>query len=219
MIDRDYFSHNIPGYGKVLDKLDAIGYCYKVAGENIGWNNYPDDVATAADPPDVHGLVRPPRQHPGQGLGRHRRSAPTRARPARRCGPSCSPTSAARPRPRPSRRRSRPPSPSRRRRPRPTARRRRRRDRRPSRAKATPEPTPAPTPDRPRPTPPIAGDDLIPGDAPDTEPSRRTPRSTRPTTATDGFDGAVGMRVVDRTSTDGLLETIVGGVTGFFFGG
>ena len=48
MIDRDYFSHAIPGYGKVWDKLDAIGYCYKVAGENIGWNNYPDDVATAA---------------------------------------------------------------------------------------------------------------------------------------------------------------------------
>ena len=48
MIDRDYFSHDIPGYGKVWDKLDAIGYCYNVAGENIGWNNYPDDLATAA---------------------------------------------------------------------------------------------------------------------------------------------------------------------------
>ena len=48
MIERDYFSHTIPGYGKVWDKLDAIGYCYHVAGENIGWNNYPDDVATAA---------------------------------------------------------------------------------------------------------------------------------------------------------------------------
>ena len=48
MIDRDYFSHTIPGYGKVWDKLTAIGYCYNVAGENIGWNNYPDDIATAA---------------------------------------------------------------------------------------------------------------------------------------------------------------------------
>jgi hypothetical protein len=27
------------------------------------------------------------------------------------------------------------------------------------------------------------------------------------------------MRVVDRTTTDGLLSTIVGGVTGYFFGG
>ncbi len=48
MITRDYFSHTIPGYGKVWDKLSAIGYCYNVAGENIGWNNYPDDIATAA---------------------------------------------------------------------------------------------------------------------------------------------------------------------------
>ncbi len=48
MIDRNYFSHDIPGYGKVWDRLNAIGYCYKVAGENIGWNNYPDDLATAA---------------------------------------------------------------------------------------------------------------------------------------------------------------------------
>ncbi len=48
MITRDYFSHSIPGYGKVWDKLDAIDYCYTVAGENIGWNTYPDDLATAA---------------------------------------------------------------------------------------------------------------------------------------------------------------------------
>ncbi len=48
MITRDYFSHTIPGYGKVWDKLHAIGYCYVVAGENIGWNTYPDDSATAA---------------------------------------------------------------------------------------------------------------------------------------------------------------------------
>ena len=47
MIKRDYFSHDIPGAGKVFDEMSARGYCYKVAGENIGWNNYPDDVATA----------------------------------------------------------------------------------------------------------------------------------------------------------------------------
>ena len=46
MIVRNYFSHDIPGYGKVWDKLNAIGYCYNVAGENIGVNNFPDDVAT-----------------------------------------------------------------------------------------------------------------------------------------------------------------------------
>ena len=48
MIRRDYFSHDIPGYGSVFKKMDAKGYCYKVAGENIGWNTYPDDIATAA---------------------------------------------------------------------------------------------------------------------------------------------------------------------------
>jgi uncharacterized protein YkwD len=48
MVKRDYFSHAIPGYGSVFKKLDATGYCYRVAGENIGWNDYPADVATAA---------------------------------------------------------------------------------------------------------------------------------------------------------------------------
>ena len=148
MIERDYFSHTIPGYGKVWDKLHAIGYCYKVGGENIGWNNYPDDIATAA----IHKMFMdssgPPGQHPGQGLGRRSASAPTRARPARRCGPSCSPTSAARLRPHP----SRPPS----RHAKPTAeadRHARPPVRRPTR-RPTPKPTPRPTPSRPRlPTP------------------------------------------------------------------
>ncbi len=47
MIVRNYFSHNIPPSGKmVFSVLDSKGYCYSLAGENIGWNNYPDDVAT-----------------------------------------------------------------------------------------------------------------------------------------------------------------------------
>ena len=48
MATRDYFSHNIPPTGEeVFAVLDQKGYCYNVAGENIGWNNYPDDQATA----------------------------------------------------------------------------------------------------------------------------------------------------------------------------
>src|SRR5215212_3707965 len=48
MIVRDYFSHTIKGTSyNVFHTLDTKGYCYKVAGENIGWNNYPDDVATS----------------------------------------------------------------------------------------------------------------------------------------------------------------------------
>ncbi|MEA2536075.1 MAG: hypothetical protein QOF11_309 [Chloroflexota bacterium] len=47
MIKRGYFSHDIPGGGRVFDEMTARGYCYKLAGENIGWNNYPDENATA----------------------------------------------------------------------------------------------------------------------------------------------------------------------------
>ncbi len=59
MIQRDYFSHDIPGYGKVWDKLHAIGYCYKVAGENIGWWTRPGRRGHGNDPVHVHGLSRP----------------------------------------------------------------------------------------------------------------------------------------------------------------
>src|SRR3954466_4985849 len=48
MIVRDYFSHSLPPGGyNVFHVLDEKGYCYHIAGENIGWNNYPDDVATS----------------------------------------------------------------------------------------------------------------------------------------------------------------------------
>jgi len=48
MIVRDYFSHDIPGGGTVFDVMQREGYCFKLAGENLGWNTYPDDQATAA---------------------------------------------------------------------------------------------------------------------------------------------------------------------------
>jgi hypothetical protein len=48
MWDRNYFSHSIPNPpgGNVFDELHRRGICYTLAGENIGINNYPDDVAT-----------------------------------------------------------------------------------------------------------------------------------------------------------------------------
>jgi uncharacterized protein YkwD len=48
MYDRNYFSHNIPSPpgGTVFDELKRRGICYTLAGENIGENNYPDDVST-----------------------------------------------------------------------------------------------------------------------------------------------------------------------------
>ena len=66
MINRDYFSHDIPGYGKVYKKLDAVGYCYKVAGENIGWNTYPDAEATA----QIHQMFMGSSGHRANILGR-----------------------------------------------------------------------------------------------------------------------------------------------------
>ena len=47
MIDRNYFSHQIPPSGTtVFDEMSRRGYCFTVAGENIGTNNFPDDIAT-----------------------------------------------------------------------------------------------------------------------------------------------------------------------------
>jgi uncharacterized protein YkwD len=47
MIVRNYFAHQIPPDGHtVFDVMSSIGYCFNLAGENIGWNNYPDDQAT-----------------------------------------------------------------------------------------------------------------------------------------------------------------------------
>jgi uncharacterized protein YkwD len=48
MIQNNYFSHAIPPSGyKVWDVFNSKGYCYQLAGENIAWNTYSDDVATA----------------------------------------------------------------------------------------------------------------------------------------------------------------------------
>ena len=39
MIVRNYFSHTILGTNyNVFHLLDKAGYCYRIAGENIGWN-------------------------------------------------------------------------------------------------------------------------------------------------------------------------------------
>jgi uncharacterized protein YkwD len=57
MIDNDYFSHSIPGVGNVFDVLDQRGYCYEVAGENIGWNTYP--VRPRPPPAGIHHPVGP----------------------------------------------------------------------------------------------------------------------------------------------------------------
>ena len=47
MADRGYFSHEIPPDNKmVFTYMQSDGYCFKVAGENIGLSTWGDDVAT-----------------------------------------------------------------------------------------------------------------------------------------------------------------------------
>ncbi len=223
MIQRDYFSHSIPGYGKVWDKLHAIGYCYNVAGENIGWNNYPDDVATAA----IHKMFMGSAGHRANilgkawdviGIGAYK--GPTGKKMwtvlfADKCG-----STAPKPTPKPTPRPTAKPKP--RATPRPTERPTARPTARPTPkpAKATPAPNPVPSVEPSvEPTPPLSSDDLIDsGTEPSDEPATDGQPSDAPSDDTLS-NTAVGMRVVDRGTTDGLLETIVGGVTGYFFGG
>ena len=213
MIQRDYFSHSIPGYGKVWDKLHAIGYCYKVGGENIGWNNYPDDIATAA----IHKMFMDSAGHRANimgsawdviGVGAYK--GPTGKKMwtvlfADKCGSAPKPTAKPTPKPTPK------PKAAVRATPRPTPK--------PTRAPAAVKtaPTPEPTLDvaiAPNATPILAPDGPSPTLTTDTDPSP----SPDPGDDTEG-DGTVGMRVVDDGRTDGLLQSIVGGVTGLFFGG
>jgi uncharacterized protein YkwD len=219
MITRDYFSHTIPGYGKVWDKLHAIGYCYKVAGENIGWNTYPDNVATAG----IQQMFMNSAGHRANilgtgwdhiGIGAYKGPDGKKMWTvlfADKCGSSSStPKATAKPT-------SKPPA-------RPTTR---------PTARPTPRPTPKPAAaDTPRPTPEPTPDAVDPIDervlAP-TDESTPVPFDDATTDTTDtpsqdpgdgtAGDGAVGMRVVDDGGTDGLLQSIVGGVTGFFLGG
>ena len=49
MYDHNWFAHDGPDAGTTADAfedLNAAGYCYTAAGENIAWNNYPDDQTT-----------------------------------------------------------------------------------------------------------------------------------------------------------------------------
>jgi uncharacterized protein YkwD len=225
MISRDYFSHDIPGYGKVFKKLDAKGFCYKVAGENIGWNSYPDDVATGA----IHDMFMDSSGHRKNilgkswdviGIGAYKGSdgkkmwtvlfadkcgstAAATPKPTAKPTPKATPKPTAKPKPKPTTKPTTKPKPT----ARPTPK-----------ATPTPEPSPSPTPTS---TPanrgeesdgpggsavPPAGDDGSPGDGTPVE------------AGTSAAKPATGLRVMATGASPGLLETIVGGVTGFFLG-
>ena len=207
MSRRDYFSHSIPGYGSVFDKLSAEGYCFHLAGENIGWNTYPDDVATS----EIHQMFMASSSHRHNILGRTWEAIGVGAYKgsdgkklwtvlfADKCGGGS--PSASRPKPTPvARRAAVVPS-----KPKPRAR-----------PKPAPKPTPAPTP-----TPgPLAGrvDPELFAETTAGDGTLSTSADTSATSAGPALTGATGLRVVDRGGSGGLVETIVGGVTGSFFG-
>jgi uncharacterized protein YkwD len=200
MIERDYFSHDIPGFGKVFKKLDQKGYCYKVAGENIGWNNYPDDEATA----QIHEMFMGSSGHRANilgktwdviGIGAYKGPDGKKVWTvlfADKCG------STARATPKPTAK-PKPPAQA-------TAKPR-------ATPKPTPKPTPRPTPvPTPEPTPAPTRDPLDPT----FDPADRTftPATALPVIAVSEH----GLRIADSAPDLGLIETIVGSIAGAFFG-
>ena len=214
MITRDYFSHDIPGYGSVFKRLDAKGYCYKVAGENIGWNNYPDDTATAA----IHKMFMDSTEHRRNILGRAWDVIGVGAYQgpggkkmwtvlfADKCG---STSTAPKATPKPTAKPKATPRPTAKPTPKPTA-------------EPTPTPTPSPTPiheDRSEPDDSGNGNGLGPGgqDKGSGQGDDKGNGGQSGNGAPPG-QGDTGLRIVASTQPAGLLETIVGGVTGIFFG-
>ncbi|MFM2105562.1 MAG: hypothetical protein RL338_594 [Chloroflexota bacterium] len=66
MAERGYFAHEIPPSGEmVFSILDERGYCYALAGENIGWSTHPDETATAT----IHGMFMGSSTHRDNILG------------------------------------------------------------------------------------------------------------------------------------------------------
>jgi len=205
MSKRNYFSHSIPGYGSVFDKLSAVGYCYKLAGENIGWNTYPDDVATT----EIHQMFMDSAPHRANILGRTWEAIGVGAYKeasgkkiwtvlfADKCGSTATRHTVSKPKPAPKRVAV-------------------------VRPKSTPRPTPKPavvTAPAPTPTPgtPSLASPLDPSLLVTASPEQTgEPPTESPGTAADA--SGAGFRVVDGPSPGGLVDTIVGGVTGAFFG-
>jgi uncharacterized protein YkwD len=228
MIDNNYFSHSIPPDGhSVFTELRAMGYCYSIAGENIGWNTYPDATATQTIQDSFMGSTAHRDNILGVswtsiGIGAYQGStdkkmwtvlfsAPCGTQPPPTPGPTPKPTATPRPpaTPRPTSHTTPPPVVE------PPA----------------PDPTEAPAPEpteAPSPTPELSfgpdPDDPAPLPAwlmpplatPESSPSPTA--SPSPTSAPTSSPIDTALRVVDPPAFQGLFESIVGGVTGIFFG-
>jgi uncharacterized protein YkwD len=218
MAVRNYFDHAIPSPpgGKVFNEMDRRGYCYKVAGENIGWNNASDSTATQKIMNAFMGSSGHRANILGSkwdriGIGAYKEANGNHYWTVL-FADSCAGAPAPTPRPKPNPTPHATPRPT----PRPTP-------------KPTPKPTPEPTPiEAVTPTeaptgPPI--DTSPPGEAGgvDPSPAEGTPGDVGPDESPasgDGNDpsGPESFRVVDQPVGQGLFETIVGGVAGLFLG-
>ena len=197
MITRNYFSHSIPPSGKsVFNVMSERGYCFNLAGENIGWNTYPDDVATA----QIHQMFMNSPSHRENimgrawdviGVGAYKGADGKKMWTvlfADKCGTA--PKATPKPTPRPTARPTPKPAP-----------------------RATPKPTPrpaAPTPvasPTPTPTAPLV-----------TAPPLATPSDDPVDPSPTGGIASIGLRIEDPVAERGLFDTIVGGATGAFFG-
>lgn len=207
MIERKYFSHDIPGRGRVFDVMSDKGYCYNVAGENIGWNNASDGGATQK----IQNMFMGSSGHRANivgkdwdviGIGAYKGANGKKMWTvifADRCG-------STKPKPKPN-----PPA-----KPKPTVHPVQR-----ATPKPTKKPTPKPTVAVPTPSPAVT---LAPSSFPVATPAPSTPEpaaSAEPNAPPDlsaGLGGEHGLRVVASRDQPGLLEAIVGDVTRFFLG-
>jgi len=237
MIERDYFSHDIPGGGNVFDLMQQEGFCFKLAGENIGWNTYPDDTATAA----IHQMFMDSSGHRSNilgdrwdviGIGAYKGADGKKMWTvlfADACGGSATPRPTPKPTPRPTPKPTpkavatvqatprQTPKPT----PRPTPR-------------ATPEPTPTPTPEpqptptpEPQPTPspepsPTPAPEVTPGATSGTglvEPVEAPDRGRERGARGSNGNGTPGTFRIDRAPAPGtLIDSIVDDVAHRFFG-
>jgi uncharacterized protein YkwD len=194
MIKRGYFSHDIPGGGRVFDEMTARGYCYKVAGENIGWNTYPDDVATA----QIQQMFMDSSGHRSNILGKAwdrigigaYKGAGGKKMWTVLFADSCGSSGGIQPKPKP-------------------------------KPKPTPKPKPQATA-RPKPSPILAPSPAaVPSAAAapfGTGEGGGIAVVPSPSPSGDPAGAGQSLRVVDRPPTGGLLESIVGDIAGLFFG-
>jgi uncharacterized protein YkwD len=215
MIKRSYFSHSIPGYGSVFDVMQSKGYCFRLAGENIGWNSYPDDIATRAVQSQFmhssgHRANILGKAWDAVGIGAYKSATGKKMWTvlfADRCGTTSS-TPKATPRPKAA---SRPKATAR---PRAAAPRAAATPRATAKPKAAPKPTPAPTPEPvPAPTAAPAPTPSIP-----VEPDDGAPQLALAAPAPPGGSYRVHDPVGVPAAAPGLFDGLGGAIVTFLFG-